>query len=235
MITLHSKPYEIDYNELATLKHLALKGAVNKTITASTSEIATELSVSDQTISRRIRQLESSGLLSRTLVPEGQELTITSEGENTLLRELEEYQQIFDENAGLQIKGKITNGLGKAKDYIDLDGYKHQFEELLGYEPYPGTLNVSLNDESRKKRTRLEAKSGTYIEEWKDGEQTYGAAVCYQIRLENSSGETFEPAHILIPDRTDHDESNLEIIGPVQFRSNLDLNKEEEITIHVKE
>ncbi|MFC4540334.1 DUF120 domain-containing protein [Halosolutus amylolyticus] len=235
MITLHSQSYEIDCNELATLKHLAIEGALDAPITVSTRNLSKALSVSTQTISRRLRELESAGLISREIVADGQRLTLTSAGTDVLMREFEQYQQIFNSKSPLIFKGTVTDGLNEARHYISLDGYKEQFKNRLGYEPYPGTLNVTLSRRDVPERSVLEVKSGIDIDSWSDDERTYGAATCYAARVEADSEDVFEPAHVLVPDRTHHGEDAIEIIGPVSFRDELELTNGDHITIHVTE
>lgn len=233
MITLHSKSHEIDYNELATLKYLALNGACEVPVTISTRTFAEELTVSDQTISRRLRTLEDAGLVIRTMVRDGQELTITEVGQEVLWREFTQYQEIFETVTTLVIQGEVTDGLGKGKEFIQLDGYARQFRERLGYEPYAGTLNVDVVNELPA-HSYLQALTGIGIDSWSSDNKTYGAATCYPARIETETGDAYEPTHLLLPERTDHDESKLELIGPVKFRDILGLNDSDSITIHVR-
>ncbi len=47
----------------------------------------------------------------------------------------------------IKISGIIQSGAGKGAYFIRLDWVVKQCKELLGYEPFPGTLNVSVEDE----------------------------------------------------------------------------------------
>src|SRR5918912_644876 len=47
----------------------------------------------------------------------------------------------------IDFKGTIVSGMGEGAYYMSLAGYKKQFKEKLGYEPYPGTLHVKLTDQ----------------------------------------------------------------------------------------
>ena len=72
------------------------------------------------------------------------------------------------------------------------------------------------------------------IDSWEDDDRTYGAATCYPATVERD-GRTFEPTHIIVPDRTHHDEENLELIAPVKLRDKLGLADGEMLAIHVAE
>ena len=233
MITLHSKSRGIDYDELATLKYLALQGAAEETITISTRSFAEQLTVSTQTISRRLRQLENADLVFRTMVADGQELTITEAGQEVLWREFTQYQEIFEAVTTLVIRGTVTDGLGRGQEFIQLEGYASQFRDQLGYEPYAGTLNVTIVDDAPT-HSHLQALSGIGIDSWSDDEKTYGTATCHPARIETENGDAYEPVHVLVPERTDHDNDQLELVGPVRFRDTLGLSDGDLITIHVR-
>ncbi len=46
----------------------------------------------------------------------------------------------------IKIKGKVVSGVKKGAYYVSLDVYRKFFKKLLGKEPFPGTLNIELND-----------------------------------------------------------------------------------------
>jgi riboflavin kinase len=46
----------------------------------------------------------------------------------------------------MKITGVIETGAGKGSFFVGLDWVVHQFEEQMGFKPFPGTLNVRLNE-----------------------------------------------------------------------------------------
>ena len=44
------------------------------------------------------------------------------------------------------MQGKITAGLGQAVFFLSREGYRRQFLEHVGFVPFPGTLNVLLDE-----------------------------------------------------------------------------------------
>ncbi|MFC4540324.1 hypothetical protein ACFO5R_00015 [Halosolutus amylolyticus] len=83
--------------EIAVLKWLALKGALDTDINTSYEEVGGEIDASSQTASRRLQQLENAGFIERETTNNGQFIEITGEGEQTLLTEYKSYQRIFKE------------------------------------------------------------------------------------------------------------------------------------------
>jgi riboflavin kinase len=223
----------IGHDELAALKHIALDGGLTGQVKISCAKLADRLEASSQTASRRLQRLEEAGLLDREVVSDGQWVSVTGAGEGALRREYTDYQRIFEADATLSLTGEITSGMGEGRHYIMLDGYVEQFRERLGYVPYPGTLNVELTEESTRKRAGIGALPSVDIDAWEDEERTFGPATCYAVRLENGA-KAYEGAHIIVPERTHHEESQLEVIAPDPLREELGLDDGDELQLHVE-
>lgn len=221
-------------DELATLKLLALRGALDGEIKISCANLAADLDASNQTASRRLQRLEDLNLLRRETVGDGQWVAVTGVGERALREEYAEYRRIFEQRTSVELDGTVTVGMGEGRHYISLSGYMAQFETRLGYKPFLGTLNVSLADESARARTALSAVDPVEIDGWEDDERTYGPAFCYPATVE-AAGQQYERAHVIAPERTHHDEDQLEVIAPVKLREELGLNDGDSITVRIEE
>jgi len=195
--------------------------------------LAERLDASSQTASRRLQALDEGGLVEREMASDGQWVVVTEAGERALAAEYEDYRRIFDSRDGLRLRGTVTSGMGEGRHYIALPGYTEQFVARLGYEPFPGTLNVDLTAESVRTRAALSAIEAVPIDAWEDEERTYGPASCYPATVE-ADGGTFEGAHAIVPDRTHHDETQLELIAPAKLRDELALEDDDEIGIRVE-
>ncbi|GGL27974.1 riboflavin kinase [Halarchaeum grantii] len=224
----------VGYDELAALKLLALDGARRGEVKVSCGDLAGRLDASTQTASRRLQALEEAGYVERDVVSDGQWVTITDDGDRVLQREYEDYRRVFETTADLELRGSVTAGMGEGRHYISLPGYKRQFEERLGYEPFPGTLNVELAERSRRERSAMESFDGVDIDEWEDDERTYGSATCYPAVLE-ADGDTYDPVHVIVPDRTHHDETKVELIAADKLRDELGLADGDEVIVHVSQ
>jgi riboflavin kinase len=223
----------VGYDELAALKLLALDGALDSDVKVSCADLADRLDASNQTASRRLQRLDDAGLVTREIVSNGQWVAITDDGEWELKREYEDYRRIFENVDSVDFTGTVTSGMGEGRHYISLPGYNDQFVERLGYEPYPGTLNVELTDESVRSRSTMDALDPIHIDGWEDGDRTYGPAVCYPASVETADGDSYEPAHVVAPERTHHDEDQLELIAADQLREELALDDDDHLTVHV--
>ncbi len=225
---------ELDHAAVATLRELALLGAFDGETKLSCADLADRLDASTQTASRRLQALEDADHLEREIVGDGQWVRLTAAGERRLEAEYAAYRRLFEDEAGVELTGTVTSGMGEGRHYIQLPGYARQFVAKLDYEPFPGTLNVDLVDESVRARSRLSAVDPIVIEGWEDDERTYGPAYCYPASVE-VEGSTYEPAHVISPERTHHGEDQLEVIAPEKLRDVLDLSDDEEVTVRVTE
>jgi len=225
----------VGHAELATLKALALQGGLDGDQKVSCSALAERLDASTQTASRRLQRLEEADLVEREIVSDGQWVAVTATGQRELQREYADYRRIFERDASVELHGSITSGMGEGRHYISLPGYMRQFEEKLGYEPFLGTLNVELTEESVRERGHLTSFEPITIEGWEDDDRTYGPAYCYPASVETDDGEQFEDAHVITPERTHHGDDQLEVIAPTKLRDELGLEDGSSLTIHVTE
>ncbi|MCL7417992.1 MAG: CTP-dependent riboflavin kinase [Halalkalicoccus sp.] len=224
---------EVEPDELAALRQLGLDGALSGEAKISCSALADRLDTSSQTASRRLQALESADLVTRETVADGQWIAITDAGERALRAEYDAYRRLFEGRSSVDLDGTVTGGMGEGKHYISLPGYMAQFAERLGYEPFPGTLNVDLSEESVRRRGAMEAFEPVHIDGWEDEDRTYGPCVCYPATV--IADEAYDGAHVIAPERTHHDENQLELIAPVKLREELDLADGDSITVRVAE
>ncbi|WP_073306781.1 DUF120 domain-containing protein [Halobaculum gomorrense] len=222
----------VGHDEVVALKTVALYGGLREPVKVSCSTLGERLDASSQTASRRLQRLESAGLLDRDVVGDGQWVTVTDAGERRLRAEYADYRRLFEGEAGLSLSGTVTSGMGEGRHYIQLSGYHEQFVERLGYEPFPGTLNVELSEAAVRARAGLDSVEGVPIDGWEDEERTFGPATCYaaEVRVD---GESFAPVHVIVPERTHHDEDQLELIAPARLRDELGLDDDDEVRVYV--
>lgn len=243
----------VGHDEVAALKLLALSGGLAGEVKVSCSELAEQLDASTQTASRRLQRLEEAGLVERDMVSDGQWVRVTDDGEFALRREYEDYRRVFETPGTVDLQGSVTGGMGEGRHYISLPGYMEQFRDRLGYEPFEGTLNLDLTPDSVRRRSALESIEPVPIDGWEDDERTYGPAVCYPASVERiedarsdegdsagdagdtDAGNVYDRAHVIAPERTHHDEDQLELIAPVKLRERLGLEDGDHLLIHVRD
>ncbi|MCY4731631.1 CTP-dependent riboflavin kinase [Natronomonas gomsonensis] len=225
----------VGHDELATLKLVALDGALEGRATVTCAALADRLDASNQTASRRLQRLEDAEFIERNMTGDGQRIAVTEVGERALQREYADYRRLFEGDADVDLSGVVTSGMGEGRHYISLSGYMEQFRDRLGYEPFAGTLNVELDDESVRARARMDALDPVGIDGWEDDDRTYGPAFCWPATIETVDGTRYEDVHVIAPERTHHGTDQLELIAPDRLRDELGLNDDDHVTIHVSE
>lgn len=227
----------VGFDELATLKLVALDGAIAGRTTVTCSALAARLDASNQTASRRLQRLDDAGYIDREMTGDGQRISLTDDGERALRREYADYRRLFEYDRSVTLSGAVTSGMGEGSHYISLPGYMEQFERRLGYEPFAGTLNVDLDDDGIRARAGMDAIDPIGIDGWEDDERTYGPAFCWPATVERDDSEprTYETAHVIAPERTHHGADQLELIAPAKLRDELALDDGDVLTIHVTE
>jgi riboflavin kinase len=118
--------------------------------------------------------------------------------------------------------------LGEGGYYVSLAGYKRQFVKLLGFEPFPGTLNLTIGPGEIELRKQLNLLDALELSGFSHGGRTYGPAKCFRAKVESKYD-----AGALIIERTHHRESVLEVISPLDLRKTLSLRDGDRVHVTV--
>ncbi len=213
---------------LETLKQLALMGATRKVLRISSKELAGKINQSTQTAARKLKELEEAGLIERIISRDGQFVVITEKGKDILHREYLDYKKIFEElPETVVIKGKVTSGVGEGAYYVSLEGYRRQFIAKLGFDPFPGTLNLKIPKEQMFFRKLLDREPGIKIEGFSAENRTFGEVKAFSCKVEGLK------AALVIPQRTHYPGDVLEVISPVKLRDELGLKDGDLIEVEV--
>jgi len=205
--------------DIETLKHLALLGALHGQIRVSSSALASLLLSSPQTASRRLYSLEEKGCIERKVTGPGQRIRITEIGRLLLLSEYQDYRNIFERKRSTVMQGRVVGGLGEGQYYISREGYRNQFFKKLGFVPFPGTLNIKLDEPFNPGPHQV------LIEGFREKERTYGGCRCYRIKINGQEGA------IIRPDRSSYPLDLVEVISPLRLRDALKLKDGDEVRL----
>jgi riboflavin kinase len=127
------------------------------------------------------------------------------------------------------LEGTVFTGLGEGAYYIAKEHYRKQFAEKLGFDPYPGTLNLKLStDYDVKTRLELDAYPAIEVAGFKNEDRTFGLVKCYPAIVENKI-----KGALITALRSHYDISVLEIIAPVCLRKQLNLKDGNKVKVEV--
>jgi riboflavin kinase len=169
------------------------------------------------------------GWIKRTATHEGCLIRITDAG-SAVLGKLHQTLRFLMESTyppSVTLEGTVFTGLGEGAYYISKEKYRRQFIEKLGFDPYPGTLNVKLTtDYDLKARNELEGYPAVEIEGFVSEDRTFGAVKCYPVIIQNKV-----KGALILALRSHYDVSVLEIIAPVPLRKHLSLKDGHKVKI----
>jgi riboflavin kinase len=123
----------------------------------------------------------------------------------------------------ITLKGKVFSGGGTGSLFVNLPWAKKQFKEKLGFNPYPGTLNLQLSPETDVKELK-DATKGIKIK----SPEGFHEGRCFKaLIMEKLWGA------VVVPDVAGYPPDLLEILAPVNLRETLGLKDGVEIKVTV--
>ena len=208
-------------NFFFTLLQLAELGATAKAVKISTDFLAAKIGSSQQTASRHLVDLQRTGWIRRSITHEGSLVSITDAGRAQLNSIFSRLSLVFELKypPSITLEGVVFSGFGEGAYYVTREPYKRGFVEKLGFDPYPGTLNLRLTSEyDIKTRAELENYPAIEISGFKNEDRSYGPVRCFHALINNK-----EKAAVICALRSHYNTSVIEIISPVYLRGRLDL------------
>jgi len=220
----------VEKMDMQTLLKIAARGGLKQDVEISSSQLAVDLLISQQTAARRLKALEDEGFITRDVLSKGQTIRITSQGKERLGVMYRELSSVFGaEDATLAICGTVTTGMGEGEYYMGMTDYKDQFKKKLGFTPYPGTLNLKLRGaEDLSARQSLSGLPGTHIAGFKEENRTFGSVKCFNAEVEGINGA------VVMPKRTHHAPDTLEVISETHIRSRLKLEDGDKVCVRIR-
>lgn len=216
-------------DDLQCLKIVALLGGCDAPVPASTQRLGAELGVSPQTVSRRVRNLEDQGFIFRQVRADGQEISVTEKGVGVLRQEFADYCRLFGKKGNtFRLTGTVVTGLGEGGYYMSLPPYRNQFQAHLGFEPYPGTLNLKLTPQGMQARRSIAHLPWIPVHGFVADGRTFGEVKILPCRI----GTVF--CAIVLPGRSHYPEDIIEVIAPVPMRRELGLKDSDAVTVEVE-
>jgi len=208
---------EIKPSLLITLYKLIEVGAYPDEVIFTTTELAKLLGASHQTASRHLIELEKMGLIHRVRLGRRESIKIMPGGAKQLNIMFLTLRRVFEmKKTELTFEGVLFSGLGEGAYYMSQAGYRKQFVEKLGFDPYPGTFNVRVRKEDQEDVRTLEASPFILIEGFTDGNRSFGPAKCFHGRV----AEKY-PCALITPVRTHYEGDVVEIISSTYLRREL--------------
>ena len=219
------------WQRIQTLLKLAEMGAHRRTAKISTEYLAEKMDISQQTASRHLIELERERWIKRTITPDGSLIKIEDFGMKEIKKLYTQLRFLVEATypPSVTLEGTVFTGLGEGAYYISKEFYRKQFIEKLGFDPYPGTLNLKLTTEyDLKTRAELETYPAIEIEGFRNENRTFGVVKCYPATIDNKV-----KGALIFALRSHYDVSVLEVIAPLCLRKKLKLKDGHKVKVEV--
>ena len=130
---------------------------------------------------------------------------------------------------GEALIGRLATGIGQGRHFTRLDWARTQFVAKLGIDPYPGTVNVVVDDpDALPVWVRLRRLPGIRIDNPNDGPHDCDAR-CYPVSIEDRIDGA-----IVLPEVDGYPPAQVEIIAPVAVRDALGIEDGDVVRIVLK-
>jgi riboflavin kinase len=219
---------ELSPQDISTLVELLKAQAGRIYIPISSSALGASLGLSQQAASNRLLELERKGMIDRRHAGRGFSVRLTERGLDAVQTFYGSLKGALEQQISqFTFRGKVFTGFGEGGYYVSLHGYARQFLEKLGFEPFPGTLNLRLDSPAQiEQRRQLQFLKGIEIQGFEDGSRTYGPVKCFRASFDDE-----HPAAVLGIERTHYDHSVIEIISPSNLRKTMGLEDGDECSV----
>ncbi len=211
----------MDLKKIMLLTLLAKRRAGAEKVRVTMRGLAEELGTSPQSVLRLLDELEGEGLIKKEIVGRKTWVALSEDG----LRFLEGLCDSISEAIynGL-ILGEVVSGIGEGAYYVRQ--YAPLIREYLGFDPYPGTLNLKV----LFPKVVFDALCGVrpvilpgFVKEGR----TFGDVRAYRVIIGGVEGA------IVVPSRTIHPPKIAEIVAPVNLREKLGLRDGSRVRVRV--
>ena len=213
------------------MTELLLLGAKYSFVELTTTDLGKNIMKSQQAASKHLQELDAAGYIDRVRRGQKFRVKLTDKGYSAIEKLFSTLKTAIESTppSTISFEGRVVSGMGEGAYYMSLAGYRKQFYEKLGYEPYPGTLNVKLVDKIfRDSRREIGKYPSIFIDGFSDTKRTYGWAKCYLAHINDGP---IRNAAVLVLERTHYDESMLEIIAPVSIKDTVGIHNGDKIKI----
>ena len=125
--------------------------------------------------------------------------------------------------------GRVATGKGQGAHFTRLDWAREQFLDKLGIDPFPGTINLIVDDpNSVNVWNRLKGTAGVRIDNPNDGPNDCDAR-CYPVSIDGRID-----AAIVLPEVAGYSPLKIEIIAATGIRDALDVDEGDPLRLEIQ-
>ena len=127
-------------------------------------------------------------------------------------------------NDKLTVTGKIVSGEKKGAFFTQLDWVQNQCQKKLGFRPFPGTLNLEIEEEKIPLLEAFLQKNGIALV---PPASNFCTGQVFPVSIMGVSGAIVAPAE----DVRAHGKNIIELIAPTSLKDALDVDDGDEVML----
>lgn len=126
----------------------------------------------------------------------------------------------------VEFEGRVCSGLGEGARFVALDWVGREFRRQLGFDAWPGTLNLRMAGEAWQRwRRGLATRAGIVIAP----PPGFCAARCFVVKLDGRVR-----AAAVFPEVSAYPDDKLELVAPLELRAALALRDGDRVRVRVE-
>tara|TARA_R110000868_G_scaffold29889_6_gene110993 strand:+ start:10154 stop:10570 length:417 start_codon:yes stop_codon:yes gene_type:complete len=135
---------------------------------------------------------------------------------------------------GEKLTGRLATGIGMGTAFTQLHWAKEQFRDRVGVDPFPGTINMILDDpESMPVWVRLKRTDGIHMDNPNDGPHDCDAK-CWRVSIDVGTGGGGIDGAIVYPLVDGYPPAQVEVIAAVGIRDAFGIEDGDTVTLTLK-
>lgn len=123
----------------------------------------------------------------------------------------------------IELLGRVFTGRCEGRKYVKLSWVKQQIMEKLGFDPYPGTLNLRLDEKNIKRRGLLEKDAKLRL----CHSEGYCTGLLFKASIDSVA------CGVVIPQVENYPDDVLEVVASVNLRQKLGLQDRDSVEVKV--
>lgn len=123
----------------------------------------------------------------------------------------------------VRLEGRLFSGMEVAKEYLSMEEYQERIRDKTGFRPFPGTLNLNVDDKKTQKLAETTEKAR--IPGFRKNNTGYSGLDLYPVKIEGFN------AYYIDIDVTDYEDNVVEIIAPIKLREKLGLEDGDKVEV----
>lgn len=126
-----------------------------------------------------------------------------------------------------EIEGEVFSGFEQGAFFTQLDWVKRQCSDRLGFEPFPGTLNLTIEERYLGILKRMRERVGISLE---PPTPEFCPAKCFPISISSIKAAIILPQAEHFTNQT-HKQNVIEVIAPVSIKEAFSLKDGDKIAV----